>query len=479
MVALSGVALLVGGTSLSIGIRLPRTYAASVTIDVDEGDSSPVSLLPNIAQTVLGGGSDLETMQTIIHRVSSRTVLDQARRDYDDVEPLGSRLLPPTAHLTKQISAGVQQGSRLIGVTVEMREDQGGSRNAVGFANQLVETFRRRLADEELTDKAEDTRRQLAQIETLQAELQTKLNGMREGLIDFARDEGNPTLWSAELTQLFTRQTTLMAERRQASFKLGGATASEARAQQELAIAPEFALTGRSSGANPFRTAIYSELLKLDAEAARKKGEGYAEKAPEREGIVEARAFVEERLQNTPDHAITETFSIDPTRNALETRRLNSAFLAAEAGKEIAELDTLLASVSAEIEAKTTAIPDRQVRLQILEREAESVANVYEELLLRQSQMRLALGETQAREEQSGRRIGGVAVTDLARPQLRPIKPRTTLLAAIAVALGVLCGVGAGLLMEWQRMVAMPEGEPSVTVEEEGAFIRRKQKENT
>ena len=94
-------------------------------------------------------------------------------------------------------------------------------------------------------------------------------------------------------------------------------------------------------------------------------------------------------------------------------------------------------------------IPTSQLALASLQRQAEAVTKVYEELLKRESQMELALAFAVKRDDPSSRRIGGIALIDPALPQFRPVRPRPMLLAAAGGVLGALLGVALAILLEW------------------------------
>jgi hypothetical protein len=441
-------AMIVGGSVLSVGLRLPRTYTASLLIEVESRPNTPLSGLPTLVQSALGG-ADPTMLQTLASRLTSTTLLEAARRDLTDVEPTGAKRLPPLPTLVKSVHASVEPGSSLLRVSVDLRESEGGARNAALFANQLVETFRRQLADEDRNDRQRDATVQLELIQKKRRELALLLDATREDLLGFARREGSPTLWSAELTQGFERLDAMAQERRIAESRLRLAEIEQEMSNAALDSEPEMTVTAKSDGTPAMRTRVEQDLLATKAESARRSGEGLAEESPERRGLTAAEMYLTERLNSTPERETTTTLGLNPRRDwLLEAQHASSVSLAAF-GSELTALDALIKESNAALRSRSARIPEGEVRLAILQRQAESLARLYDELLSRQSEVELALGQAVSRVQVDGRKVGGISVVDPARPEYRPVRPRPTYLLAAGAALGLLSGLAVGLGLEW------------------------------
>jgi len=456
--------LIITGGVVAVGLRLPRAYTATVLMDVEPSREAGASLIPNLVQSALGGGggSDPVLMQTIVSRLSTRAMMNRVYREFMAAEPEGARHLPPVSHLGRSIRAGVEPGSRLITLTVELSEAEGGARNAALLANQVVTTLRQKLSEENVDDKVQETGLQLRLLQEKRGEVEELLEGMRVDILTFADENGNPTLWSAELTELLARQASLRQERRGAFARRTAADAALTASEASLLSEPDRVLTSTTQSRNPTLTAFEQELIRIETEAARQSVSGLTSSQPERAGVAKAAEFLEGRIAVTDAMAESETFGPNARRAALLTRKLDSDIALAAIKVEIEELDALLVEVGDALIERTDAIPTSQLTLDGLQRQAEALSKVYEELLVRESQMELALAFAVQRDDSgeiTARRVGGIALVDPALPQFRPIRPRPMLLAASGAVLGALLAIALAVTLEWRAHRSQDAGE--------------------
>jgi uncharacterized protein involved in exopolysaccharide biosynthesis len=454
-VILSATLIITGGV-VAVGLRLPRAYTATVLMDVEPSREAGASLIPNLAQIALGGGggSDPVLMQTIVSRLSTRAMMNRVYREFMSAEPEGARRLPPVSHLGRSIRAGVEPGSRLITLTVELSEAEGGARNAALLANQVVTTLRKKLSEENVDDKRQETGLQRQLLHEKRLGVEARLAEMRENILTFADEHGNPTLWSAELQELLSRQASLRQERRGAFARRTAADAALAASEASLLSEPNRVLTSTTQSRNPTLTTLEQEQIRIQTEAARNSVSGLAPTQPERAGIAEAAKYLQGRIDTTTTTAESATYGPNARRAALLTRKLDSDIALASIKLEIDELDALLAEVGEALVERAGAIPTSQLSLESLQRQAEALTKVYEELLVRESQMELALAFAEQRDDSNeitARRVGGIALVDPALPQFRPIRPRPMLLAASGAVLGVLLAIALAVTLEWRE----------------------------
>lgn len=440
------VMVLVSGSVLGVGLRLPRTYRASLLLSVESRPRVPLTGLPTLVQSALGE-VEPTTLQTLAMRLTSTTILEAARRDLFEREPVGSKRLPPLPTLAKGVRAAVEPGSSLLRLTVDLRESEGGARNAALFANQLVETFRRQLAEEERDDRQREAKVQLELLQKKRAELVSLLDATREDLLQFVRRSGSPTLWSAELTQNLDLLSTLAQERRTAESHLRLAETGQRLARAALDKEPEMTVTAQNESVPPLRTHIEQELLSTRTEHARRIGENLAEGSPERRGLTAAERYLLEQLQATPPHETTRTLGLNPRRDWLLEEKYQSDVSLEVYGAELRVLDALIRESNAAFRTQAQRIPEDEMRLTILQRQAESLARLYDELLSRQSEVEMVLGQAVLVTE--GRKMGGISIVEPARPEYRPIRPRPGYLLVAGLALGVLTGLVVGFYLEW------------------------------
>lgn len=441
-------AFIVGGTAAAVGLRSPRLYSASVALDIEPTDDRSSSFLPNIAQIALGGGSDPALMQTVLNRVRTRSLVEQALIAFEASEPDGSRLLPPPAHLTGRIFSSLDAGSRLVRIRVELRESEGGARNAALFANQLAEALRSTLAAERTADRRLKTGSQRDLVRESRQELERQLSDLRAELLAFAQKEGNPAVWAADFAHWLAREEALLKELRQLSARAASARAAMDAAEAALDKQDETILTAKSESPGPTRTALISRLTELEAETARMRAEGMTESSPALQGAEGAKRSLETLLEKEPTRTLNAAYGRNPLLNDLQTRIMdNSAELTAvEAEKRQIEADRTRASETVARLRRET--PDKQARLSELELRSQLLMKTYEDLLIQENQLDLALRIAVQQGGSAGYRVGGVAVVDAARPEFRPVQPRPLIVVAAGFMLGLLLGLGAGLLNE-------------------------------
>lgn len=441
-------ALIVGGTAAAVGLRSPRLYSASVALDIEPTDDSSSSLLPNIAQIALGGGSDPALMQTVLNRVRTRSLVEQALIAFESSEPDGARLLPPPAHLTGRIVSSLDAGSRLVRIRVDLRESEGGARNAALFANQLAAALQSTLAAEQTADRRLKTGSQRDLVRESRQALESKLSLLRGELLKFAQKEGAPSVWAAEFAHWLAREESLLKELRQLSARAATARAVINAAEAALSEQDETILTAKSESPGPTRTALIARITELEAETARMRAEGLTESSPVLQGAEGAKRVLESLLEKEPARTLNAAYGRNPLLNELQKRIVdNRAELnAVEAETRRVEAERTRASETVARLRRET--PEKQARLSELESRSQLLMKTYEALIIQENQLDLALRIAVEQGGGAGYRVGGVAVVDLARPEFRPVQPRPFIVIAAGFALGLLLGLGAGLINE-------------------------------
>jgi len=450
--AVVSIFVLIAGVVLAVGLRMPRVYVASVVLEVEDASANPISILPNVVQTALGGGADPVMLQTMMGRLSSRTLLERVLLDFDDTHPIGADLLPPTPHLTRKIRASVETGSRLVRINVELRESEGGARNASLLANQIAETFRRQLRAEETAERYHEAKIQLVLVQGQSEKLVGALGRFESDLFEFVSAEGNPTLWTAELQQLIARQQQLLQERRAADFAVREIEAVAGESAEAVEREPVLVPSGTSEGTHPLLTSIAGQLLAYEAQEAKRIGAGANPDSPELRGIRAAQDLLDDRLERLPDSALTNTHSLNVRREWFLERDAEDTLSRIRMQERIRRVDELLKTVDEELGRHVSDIPQLEVRLEILRGQAQSVRAVYEDLLMTQAQMEIALGAATAEDPVGVRSIAGVSIVDVARPQLRPVRPRASRLLVTGAVLGLLAGLAVAFTLEWRAV---------------------------
>ncbi len=392
--------------------RMTPIYEASTTVVVRE--RSAALTLPGL-ESLTGSGQSY--VQNSLNLFRSRTLaLRTAQRLGFDYDVHSSEF----SAFRNRISVQPSSGSDLVRISVQHEDPAMAER----IANTLVEAFieeSQRLNSLDVRAAREFIQAQLVQFEV-------DLEQAEENLVRYKEqaDIVTPSGETAAVLEGITRLENLRAE----------ATVARQTAQSRLnALQGELAGERRSIvssnvvAANPLIGSIRSQLATLEAQLAAAR-EQYTERHPR---VVSLTAQINEYRRELSDQiARLETADTD-THISQEMISLQAEVMAQDA--RIEALDALIS----DREALLGDLPEKELRLTRLIRQANVTEGIYTTLLQRYEEMRI----NEAMES------ANVSVLDPAIEPRTPIKPRVRLNVAIAGFLGLFVGVGLAFLLEY------------------------------
>ena len=388
-------------------------YEATTTVLV-KGDSSPLQL--PIFEGMSGTGQT--QMQTSLEIFKSRTLaLQTAKRlgfDWDEHTP-------EFRAFRSGISVSPVTAANMIRISVQETDPE----QAARIANALVDAFveqSRLMNSRDLRGAREFVEEQLIRFEA-------DLEAAEEALVRYQQaaeivtPSGETAAVLQSITSLETARAEAMVSRETARKRLevlqGGALAEETRTAVSGAVVAE----------NPLISGMRSQLVNLEAQLAAAR-EQYTDRHPT---IVSLTAQIAQlRTELNEQIARLETSDTD-TRLSQEIISLQAEIVAHEA--TIDALDQLIA----DREALLGGLPEKELRLTRLIRNAKVTEEIYIMLLQRYQEMRIS----------EAMETATITVLDPAITPTSPIKPRKMLNMAIAGFLGLFVGVGAAFLLEY------------------------------
>lgn len=388
-------------------------YEATTSVLV-KGQSSPLEL----AILEGPGSSNQAEMQTSLEIFRSRTLaLETARRlgyDWDEYTP-------EFRAFRSGISVSPVSGANMIRISVQGPDP----REAALVANALVESF----VERSRSMNSRDIRAAREFVEEQLVRFQADLEAAEEALVlyqqaaDIVTPSGETAAVLQSITTLETRLAEAMVARETATRRL--------EALQEGALADEkrSTVSGAVVASNPLISAMRSQLVNLEAQLAAAL-EQYTDRHPT---VVSLTAQIAQlRTELNEQIARLETSDTD-NRLSQEIVSLQAEIVAH--GATIDALQQLIA----DREALLGGLPEKELRLTRLIRNAKVTEEIYIMLLQRYQEMRIS----------EAMETANITVLDPAVVPATPIKPRRMLNMAIAGFLGLFVGVGVAFLLEY------------------------------
>ena len=366
-----------------------------------------------------GGGALAPHLQTSLEIFRSRTLaLETARRlgyDWDEYTPAFRAF-------RSRISAQPIASANMIRISVQHPDPAEGAR----IANALVDAF----VDRSRAMNSREARSAREFIEEQLIRFEADLEAAEEALVRYQQTaevfspSGETAAVLDSIRTFETRRAEAMVARETARKRLevllqGGELSEDKRSAVSAAVVES----------NPLIASLRSQLVNLEAQLAAAK-ERYTDRHPT---VVSLTAQIEQlRAEMSEQIARLETSDTD-NRLFQEIVSVQAEIVGYEA--TIEALDQLIA----DREALLGGLPEKELRLTRLIRNANVTEAIYTHLLQRYQEMRIS----------EAMETANVVVLDPAIVPSSPIKPRQTLSLAIAAFLGLFVGVGVAFLLEY------------------------------
>ena len=440
--------LLVVGVALVVGVRLPKIYSATTLILFVQSQSTPPVSSTSLFQTVLSGGVDRGEMETVGQRFSTQSMLSSAIESLESDGISAVRHLPGLTHLKQNLTARTRPETRYIELSLRLREDGGGERNAALLVNQLVREMQRmRKREEQMTF----SRRQKF-LEDKLNELLQQAKQVEASTLQFVRENGSPSVWYPGLTQTLERRGQLLEQQMQLERSLEGTQLEFDFLLDEMERLPTHVKLSETISQDAMWLYQTQKLADLESERT-----GLVERL--NEDSVEVRALdariegikrqLKEMLPKEQVTTVTQGQSVLYTSIQDRLISLQVALLRLKNGLE--GIRPQLDAIDREIEAHAQQIPENELSLEKLRREIDALHELQKEVSRQQLQAELLnvesayppSGANQHRIE------GGMEVVDAAEPQKIPVSPRLKFIVLIAAVIGTIVGLTAALLIEY------------------------------
>jgi capsular exopolysaccharide synthesis family protein len=436
--------MIVMGSALVVALHLERGYEAAAMIDVQQSGPSPGAT--SLVRTVLLGGEESTLLETLSRRISTEAFLDSVVAEFERSYPRGAALLPSPGALVSRIKPQVIPGTRYIAIKVKLKEHEGGARNAAILANLAVKTLQETLS-------VENQERASAQIEFIDSkirEVREQVKSLKEKMLQFVRESGNPDIWTAQLGHLLAQQEAFLEERSRAELGVAASRESLRSIDDQLKRIPELSETARTISQSPLLLEQMKELAKLDAEIAGVKV-GYYEDSDELKKLEAKRAEIERKIEELRNEmAISKTISTNPRYQQLLSAKLDGELGLIKYEMQIRMLDERLNKASAELRSLLNDIPEKRVEFEEITRHMEGAYELMKELLRRRIEAEIVLNEGNII---SGTgpytRKGGVMLIQPARPQLYPVSPNLGFILVISSVVGLALGLALAFSFEF------------------------------
>lgn len=391
-------------------------YQAGTTILVESGSAleNPFAQMLNMDKPQLGDYAELLKSRSLLYAVASKLNLVQDENS------------PEMDELRKAVSIQTVTGANLIKISVESPDPQ----LARDLANGLAEEF---IRQNELFNRtqARGAREFIAeQLEIVSAELasaEEALKNYKQEHMVFAPEEEVKAILN-QLTQLESLRAVAIVGQQEVAARL-------AEINKQLAGVDSRIIASTTITNNPLIQELKAKLTALEIELSGAR-EKYTDKHPTVLSLIAQIEEVKARMKREAERVVsTETEALNPVYQELYQQ---AGQLMVEALAMEVRLDTL-AKLIAEQEQQFVQLPEKELQLANLVRNAKVSEQIY--IMLRQKYEEVRI--TEAMES------ANVRVVDAALEPLEPIRPRKMLNVAIAAVLGLFVGVGLAFAIEF------------------------------
>lgn len=395
-----------------VSLLMEPVYEATTTLMVQDDSASAQALLFDSM-----GGLPRNAAQNYVEILKSRRILDEVKAELGMEEVSQKWILD-------RLTVQPIQGTDILRVSMQSTDPE----QAAEFVNTLAAKFiewNRNTRREEMRSAREFIEGQLV---TVTAELTAAEEALRQ-----YREEERALAPSTETVAKLEQIAKLEAQLAEAQISRSEITERIAQVRHKLEQQDETLLSSTTIANNPLVMEYQKRLADLEIRLSGAK-ERYTANHPE---ILALNAEIEDvrnKLSQQVERIIsTETRSLNPIH-----QELYGSLVALEV--ELMALDSreeALRAILAREEQTLSALPNKELELARLMRDARVLEEIYIMLMKRNEETRIA----------EAMQTASVQVIDYALVPEQPIKPRLKLNMAIAGVLGIFVGVGVAFLL--------------------------------
>ena len=446
--------LVILGSALVVGLRLPKTYFASALILVTESASNSSTSSMNLFQSVLSGGIDKSEVETINQRFATDSMLTRAIENLEDANLAGVRHFPPVGYLKKHLMVRNRPDTQYIDISLSLTEEQGGERNAALLINQLIDDLQTMRRQEEMDRSA--YRKKLLN-EKLD-DLLGQLGSLEESVFQFARENGTSAVWQVQLSALLDRQTKLLDLQTQMISQLKASDLERNYLRSEIEKYPDFVKTVETLSEDPTNydpvwLSYHSVLINLETQRVGMESR-VGETSPELQALDSQISDIKTKLAevSNENYSVTSTSQgFSPTRLSIENRLINLEASIPFAQSRLDEIKSERLVLERQLEDLLDQVPENELFLEKLRREIDVIHELRKEIFKQTLNAEIIFSEANYWNQNKSDRLvtGGIEVVDPAVPRKIAVSPRIKLIAAIAAIVGVCMGISIALIHEY------------------------------
>ena len=446
--------LIILGSALVVGLRLPKTYVASALILVTESASNSSTSSVNLFQSVLSGGIDKSEVETINQRFATDSMLTRAIENLEDANLAGVRYLPPVGYLKKNLMVRNRPDTQYIDISLSLTEEQGGERNAALLVNQLVDDLQTMRHQEEMDRSV--YRKQLLN-EKLD-DLLGQIRNLEESVFQFARENGTSAVWQVQLSVLLDRQTKLLDLQTQTISQLKASSLERSYLRSEIEKYPDFVKTGETlsedpTSYDPVWLSYHSILVNLETQRVGMESR-VGETSPELKALDDQIADLKAKLAKASgeNYYVTSTAQgFSPIRLSIENRLINLGANIPFSQSRLDEIKSERLVLDLQLEDLLDRVPENELFLEKLRREINVIHELRKEIFKQALNAEIIFSESNYWNQNRANRLvtGGIEVVDPAVPRKIAVSPRIKLIGAIAAIVGVCMGISIALIHEY------------------------------
>jgi capsular exopolysaccharide synthesis family protein len=440
--------LLLLGAAVVVSLRLPRTYSASALVLLVQPTSRPPISSTSLFQSVLSGGVDRSEMETIGQRFSTESMLASAIDSLEDDGIKGAIYLPPIGQLQRNLKAKIRPDTHYIEVSLDLREAEGGERNAALLTNQLIREFQL-LRSREETHKA---KYRLQLLDGKIAEFYEQIQAKEAEAIQFALEAGNPATWYPQLSSLLDQHVRLLDQEAQVERNIKVTQLELNRLEEEVANYPEDIKISEIISHHPIWRSYHEKLISLEQYRVGRQEQVGDDSLDMRSMDAEIEEL-KKKLDNfeTDLDTTSKTYGEFPRYISLRNQlmALQTAILRGE--NNLNQIKWQSEKANRELRQLINSIPENEFYRSKLEKEIDGLYELRKEIYKQRLEAEILVAESNYWSDGSihGRGKGGIEVIDPAVPRKIPVRPRISFIVIIAGGIGGAVGISIALLMEY------------------------------
>ena len=435
--------LLIFGSAFIFSLHIPKTYESSAKIQAQSTSGSGVSSA-GLFQGMLAGGAEQVEMETLCRRLSSESLLTSVVNGLqdDDETARGAEFLPSIGALKAKVKAQIVSGSRLINVSIRLKEEEGGERNAAILINRLIG----RLQSDISKEKKGETQSQMSALDkVIEEEVNKKKEEQQRELFDFIKQNGIPRIWYEEFRQVLTTRREIEALVENTTDSIDVAKLELEKLNDELKKYPnklvEYSQTVTDS---PVFLDLMGDLHRVDARIANA-SEALGADLGQLKGLEAQKTKIESQIHDFKERTtVSLTKTISPMHLALLHRKIDVEFRLDRLKVFELKYEARLKEFNAKLAQLGETMPKKEYGYGEIVESINRLERLGMELFKRKVDAQTVREKFDIDNTPFK---GGILVIDPARPKRVPVGPNLTRIWAAAIFIGVAIGlVTAGMI---------------------------------